>query len=283
MNDNIIEYMKIRLTYLIELCYIVNHNMFNGILLNHDNIKDYNEILLEYEIIKTDNNKIVCMNKDFKIIDINKLSLNQIGLMRIKYNKFNVIFPNNKNDLTTEYIIKIKEDIRKIIDEIKEYHKNSIEYDKINKEISYTIDYIEKNKTHKYIPTNIKYYMDKFDNAYNLDEKTKILSNIYTFIYNNFDNMKTERFKHFLDTVYNQLHKNRSQILINIHNNIDTHIIEDKKIDFKNKYLIIFRIIKYLFMKKFSKEYLDNIIENKLDRQKLLDEELKILNLIDII
>jgi hypothetical protein len=87
MDPIIIEFIKIRLSYLMELCKIINNDMFNLVTINHtidtlgDNVKDYNEILLKYDIIKTNNNKIVCIDDNLKIIDLNEFSLNQIALI----------------------------------------------------------------------------------------------------------------------------------------------------------------------------------------------------------
>lgn len=280
MNENIIKYLNIRFTYLIELCYIVKHDLYNYILLNHDNIKDYDEILLEYEIIKS-NNKIVCMNKDFKIIDINKLSLNQIGMMRIKYNSFGIILSDKKDDITNEYLDKLKEDIKKIIDEIKDYHNNEKEYNELDKEMTYSIDYLEKDRNKNYIVSNIRYYMDKFDNSSVLHERVKILANIYIFIYNNFENMEIKSYKPFIRSVYNQRDKNIFQIYENIYNQIDKNIIENKEIDLINKYLIVFRIIKYFYMKKYNSKEIRDFICNKLKNQELSPNELKIKMIIE--
>jgi len=226
MNHNIIEFLKIRFSYLIELSKITNNDLFNFITINHNNVNEYDEMCLNYDIIKTNNNKIVCMDNKFKIIDINEFSLNQIGLMKIKYSTFNLVFTNNTNDITLDYIIKLKLYINLIIDQIKNYHTNTKIFNNFNKELSYNnnLILIDKIDLTKYFNTNMNHYISLISKSHILLEKIKNISDAYSLIYNNFNFVKKNTIK-FKKVSYNQLNSNTIDMFHILYNKHKLNII----------------------------------------------------------
>jgi hypothetical protein len=283
MTDlNIIEFIKIRLSYLIELSKIVNNDLFNHITINHHNANDYDEMCLKYDIIKTNNNKIVCIDDNFKTIDLNEFSLNQIALMKIKYSSFNLVFTDNINEITTDYIIKLKLDINQIRNQIKNYHTNLKSFDNYSKELTYINNLIltDKSNLTKYFTTNMKNLLSKAENTYILVEKMKIISDIYSLVYNMFNIIITLGHK-FKKMSYNQINRNRVDLLKVIYNNIKNNFINNTNIDIIYKYYKILIIVKILYMKTYNKEELDSYTLEYNYKDNLLEEEMKFADIID--
>ena len=282
MNENIIEFIKIRLSYLIELSKITNNDLFNYITINNHNAKDYDEMCIKYDIIKTNNNKIVCIDDNFKTIDINEFSLNQIALMKIKYSSFNLVFTNNTNDITTNYINKLKLDINQIINQIKNYHTNTKSFNNFNKELTYINNLILTDKTDstKYFTTNMKNLLSKAENTYILVEKMKIISDIYSFVYNMFNIIITSGYK-FKKLSYNQINRNRIDLLKVLYNNIKNNFVNNTNIDIIYKYYKILIIVKILYMKTYNKEELDSYTLDYNYKDNLSEDKMIFVDIID--
>ena len=281
MDPIITEYLKIRLSHMLELCKIINNDLFNLVTINHDNVKDYDEILLKYDIIKTNNNKFVCIDDNLKIIDLNEFSLNQIGLMKIKYSSFNIIFPDNKNDLTQDYINKLKLDLNNIINQIRNYHTNTKIYDKLNYELPYVnkLTLTDKSDLNKYLNTNIQEYLFLTERTHDMINKIKVVSDIYSLIYNIFD--VVNKSKQFKKISYGQINRNRIQTISILYYNIYNDSINKINIDMIYKYHRTFLITKLLYMKTYSKEILDSFLVESKYRDMLDDFELKYDNIIE--
>ena len=274
MNLIIIDYIKIRLSYLMELCKILNNDMFNLVSINHDNVNDYDEIFLLYDIVKS-NNKIVCINKDFKIFDINQFSLNQIALMKIKYSSFGINFPNDNNHLTDVYLNNLKENLNIIVNQIRNYHTNTIKNEKINKDQIFidNMYFNDKSKLDKYFMINIKYYLSKFDDSINIYDKMKLLYKIYSFVYNmfNFAVLLSDKFK---KTIFSQIDCNRIQTFCVIYNDIYNNKY-NLNIDIIDRYNKILIMVKILYIKNYTKDILESYINeinyiNKLNNNELI-------------
>ena len=281
MDPIITEYLKIRLSHMLELCKIINNDLFNLVTINHDNVKDYDEILLKYDIIKTNNNKFVCIDDNLKIIDLNEFSLNQIGLMKIKYSSFNIIFPDNKNDLTQDYINKLKLDLNNIINQIRNYHTNTKIYDKLNYELPYVnkLTLTDKSDLNKYLNTNIQEYLFLTERTHDMINKIKVVSDIYSLIYNIFD--VVNKSKQFKKISYGQINRNRIQTISILYYNIYNDSINKINIDMIYKYHRTFLITKLLYMKTYSKEILDSFLVESKYRDMLDDFELIYDNIIE--
>jgi len=281
MDPIITEYLKIRLSHMLELCKIINNDLFNLVTINHDNVKDYDEILLKYDIIKTNNNKFVCIDDNLKIIDLNEFSLNQIGLMKIKYSSFNIIFPDNKNDLTQDYINKLKLDLNNIINQIRNYHTNTKIYNKLNYELPYVnkLTLTDKSDLNKYLNTNIQEYLFLTERTHDMINKIKVVSDIYSLIYNIFD--VVNKSKQFKKISYGQINRNRIQTISILYYNIYNDSINKINIDMIYKYHRTFLITKLLYMKTYSKEILDSFLVESKYRDMLDDFELIYDNIIE--
>jgi len=273
MNINIINYFKIRFFHLIELSIYVNNDLFNNIIIDHNNIHDYNELFLQYEIINSHNNKLYCIDKHFKIIDLNNFSLKQIAMMKINFNSFNIKF--NNNEINCEYIEKTKKDIFNIIELIRNYHTNTNIYILTENKIINKINLINNDNSNidKYIVSNIKHLINNFNINNNIYNQTKSLYNIYTFIYNNFNDICYKINKKFIKTVYLQLDKHIYQFYNNIYQKINENIIKTNEIELLSKLIHIFYIMKYIFIKTFSKDELDTFNNNITNTQILTKDE----------
>jgi len=281
MNENIIEFIKIRLLYLIELSKIVNNDLFNFNTINHNNVKEYDEMCLNYDIIKTNNNKIVCIDDNFKTIDINEFSLNQIGLMKIKFSSFNLIFSDNINDITFDYINKLKLDINLIINQIKNYHTNTKTFNKLNKELLYynnliltdktdLTKYLNTNMNHylslidktdltKYLNTNMNHYLSLIDKKDKLLNKMKNISDGYSLIYNIFDFI-IENTIILKKVLYTQVNLNTIDMFKILYNNINKYLLKKTYFDMIYKYHKTSIILKIQYMKTHTKEELDSFL-----------------------
>ena len=261
MNENIIEFIKIRLLYLIELSKIVNNDLFNFNTINHNNVKEYDEMCLNYDIIKTNNNKIVCIDDNFKTIDINEFSLNQIGLMKIKFSSFNLIFSDNINDITFDYINKLKLDINLIINQIKNYHTNTKTFNKLNKELLYYNNLILTDKTDltKYLNTNMNHYLSLIDKKDKLLNKMKNISDGYSLIYNIFDFI-IENTIILKKVLYTQVNLNTIDMFKILYNNINKYLLKKTYFDMIYKYHKTSIILKIQYMKTHTKEELDSFL-----------------------
>jgi hypothetical protein len=281
MDPIITEYLKIRLSHMLELCKIINNDLFNFETINHDNVKNYDEILLKYDIIKSNNNKFVCIDDNLKIIDLNEFSLNQIGLMKIKYSSFNIIFPDNKNDLTQDYIDKLKLDLNNIINQIRNYHTNTKTYDKLNYELPYVnnLTLTDKSDLNKYLNTNIQEYLFLTERTHGMINKIKVVSDIYSLIYNIFD--VVNKSKQFKKISYGQINRNRIQTISILYYNIYNNSINKINIDMIYKYHRTFLITKLLYMKTYSKDVLETFLVESKYRDMLDDFELKYNNIIE--
>ena len=208
----LVHYLKIRFSYLLELCKYENHDLFNNIQIDNNNIHNYNELFLEYEIIKT-NNKIVCISKELKIKDINDFSLNQIAMMRIKYNSFGIELRDNKNsDITQEYVDNLKNDVINIFNEIRDYHKNTNIFNLTKTKISYTNK--PKYDDNINITSNYYNYMEILEDTFGLVNRMIPLSDIYIYLYNIFDDMILNDFK---KKIYKDMDKERLDLINRIY------------------------------------------------------------------
>ena len=208
----LVHYLKIRFSYLLELCKYENHDLFNNIQIDNNNIHNYNELFLEYEIIKT-NNKIVCISKELKIKDINDFSLNQIAMMRIKYNSFGIELRDNKNsDITQEYVDNLINDVINIFNEIRDYHKNTNIFNLTKTKISYTNK--PKYDDNINITSNYYNYMEILEDTFGLVNRMIPLSDIYIYLYNIFDDMILNDFK---KKIYKDMDKERLDLINRIY------------------------------------------------------------------
>ena len=252
--DFLVHYLKIRFSYLLELCKYENHDLFNNIQIDNNNIHNYNELFLEYEIIKTNNNKIVCINKEFEIKDINEFSLNQIAMMRIKYNSFGIELRDNKNDnITQEYVDNLKNDVIKILNEIRDYHKNSNIFNLTKTKISYTNK--PKYDDNINITSNYYNYMEILEDTFGLVNRMKPLSDVYIYLYNIFDDMILNDFK---KKIYKDMDKERLDLINRVYYLLNDKQLDNKDIEIINKYLIYFKTLKFKYMKTYIKQDLDS-------------------------
>ena len=268
MNQNIKILLDIKKALFINLCNIVNNNYYNYETITKDYLTSNNyELLIDYIIIKN-NNKIYCINSLLDNKNINEFSKKQLSFMRIKYESFNISFPNNYNDITDEYIDKLKNEINNIIIIIKNYHKNNKEYIIQNMILPYNFKlYItDISNYNKYCVDNIKELLKKCDLSHGYINKANEMNNIYIFLYNNFDFIINN--KKFRETVYNNLSKNNIDI-----DNIILSLFKSINIDYNiiNK-IIIYKLglirVGYMFKKIYSLEELDL----------MLNKEIKITN-----
>ena len=280
MNENIIEFIKIRLSYLIELSKIVNNDLFNFVTINHSNVNEYDELCLNYHIIKNNNNKIVCIDDNFKTIDINEFSLNQIGLMKIKFSSFNLIFTDKTSDITTDYINKLNLDINQIINQIKKYHTNLKSFNNFNKELSYYNNLILTDKTDltKYLNTNMNHYLSLIDKKGKLLDKMKNISDGLSLIYNIFDFIMEDAIK-CIKVSYTQVNSNTIDMFKILYNHINKYLLKKTYFDMIYKYHKTSIILKILYMKTHTKDELDSFLLDYNFKEKIKDD----MKFVDII
>lgn len=249
----LVHYLKIRFSYLLELCKYLNHDLFNNIQLDHDNIHNYNELFLEYEIIKT-NNKIVCINREFEIKDLNEFSLNQIAMMRVKYNSFSIELRDKNSDITQEYVDNLKNEVIKIFNEIRDYHKPSL-FNLTKTKISYTNK--PKYDDNINITSNYYNYIEILEDTFGLVNRMIPLSDVYIYLYNMFDDIILNDFK---KKIYKNMDKERLDLINRVYYLLNDKQLDNKDIEIINKYLIYFKTLKFKYMKTYTKQELDSFM-----------------------
>ncbi len=261
MDHNIKILLDIKKALFIDLCNIIKNDYFNNETITKDYLSSDNyELLIDYIIIYN-NNKIYCINSLLDNKNINEFSKKQLSFMRIKYESFNISFLNNYNDITDEYIDKLKNEINKIIIIIKNYHKNNKVY-MINKMLlSYNFELFitDISNYNRYCVDNLKNLLKKCVLSHGYINKANDMNNIYIFLYNNFDFIINN--KKFRDTVYKNLSKNYTDI-----DNIILSLFESDNINYNNiNKIIIYKLglirVGYMFKKIYSLEELDLMLE----------------------
>lgn len=225
----------------------------------------------EYNIIKTQMNNIVCLNKKSKYIDLKEIHPFDIQYMRIHYKSF---CPNTTIDETN--IISIsKQIIDEIVNYVLTYNLNVYRcFDNYEQIDMYDLPYDTNNIliTNTINLSNLNILLIKLSNAKNNINKLSLLKQVSNYIYNNIDIIMSNQFlinkiKHILNSDIHHIY-----LLINKYI-LDENYIQD------NKLISIYDSIIRLLLILESNDNIKKILNNNQSNEKkkyefLLNEQI---------
>lgn len=214
MNDLIYRYYQIRYSVFDNLIKLLEIDYPNYLSENNlDLYKSYSlENYTDFYLMKKSNGKIICINPQSNIYDINQFHPSQLSMMRIQFKSFPNYDWSNKNisNITNEYIDGMKIHLREIITEII-FEINQSEFNKLTPKHDYELklvidDNIKRSDTltfKDYCVQNIKYYLQEIDISCTKINKIKIIKQMFDFIFINNDFLIKQTI--FADTMIDKL------------------------------------------------------------------------------